>query len=61
MIIKPSSLNYKTSLRQAVEDFIKKESKIDDFNIEVEEQQSSLLFSLQDDFDDILFDSSSYP
>ena len=27
-IIKPSSLNYKISLRQAVEDFIKKESNI---------------------------------
>jgi hypothetical protein len=36
-ILKPSSLNYKISLKQAVEEFIKKESKIDDFTIVVDE------------------------
>lgn len=35
--MKPSSLNYKISLRQAVEEFVKKESKIDDYQIMVEE------------------------
>ena len=36
-IVKPSSLNYKISLRQAVEEFVKKESKIEDFVVIVEE------------------------
>jgi hypothetical protein len=35
--VKPSSLNYKISLRQAVEEFVKKESKIEDFVVIVEE------------------------
>lgn len=30
-IVKPSSLNYKICLRQAVEEFVKKESKIEDY------------------------------
>jgi hypothetical protein len=38
LIIKPSSLNYKISLRQAVDDFIKKESKIDEYALEVQEE-----------------------
>jgi hypothetical protein len=36
-IVKPSSLNYKIGLKTAVEDFLKKESKIDDYQIVVEE------------------------
>lgn len=35
--MKPSSLNFKISLRQAVEEFVKKESKIEDYQIMVEE------------------------
>lgn len=30
-IVKPSSLNYKIGLKTAVEEFLKKETKIDDF------------------------------
>ena len=36
-IVKPSSLNYKISLRSAVEEFVKKESKIDDYQIMVQD------------------------
>ena len=35
--MKPSSLNYKISLKQAVEEFLKKESKIEDFELVVQE------------------------
>lgn len=38
LIIKPSSLNYKISLRMAVEEFIKKEHKIESFDVDVEEE-----------------------
>lgn len=31
IIVKPSSLNYKIGLKTAVEEFIRKESKIEDF------------------------------
>ena len=54
IIIKPSSLNYKISLRQAVEDFIKKEAKVDNFNVEIQEEQPEL-FAGFDELDDILF------
>ena len=33
-------MNYKISLRQAVEEFIKKEAKVEDFTIIVEEKNS---------------------
>lgn len=39
-IIKPSSLNYKISLKQAVEEFIKKEAKVEDYTIIVEEENA---------------------
>ena len=39
-IIKPSSLNYKISLKLAVQEFIKKESKIDNFTVMVMEEDT---------------------
>lgn len=39
MIIKPSSLNYKVSLKQSVDDFIKKESNLKEYKIEVIEEE----------------------
>ena len=58
LIIKPSSLNYKITLKQAVEDYIKKEAKIEDFEIGVndEDQFNAIpIGCLQDEFDDCLF------
>lgn len=62
IIIKPSSLNYKISLKQAVDDFIKKESKIDDYTVVViDEIQSNEgianpnINAFVDELDDILF------
>eukprot|EP00347_Sterkiella_histriomuscorum_P020422 403337867 len=65
-IIKPSSLNYKISLKQGVEEYIKKESKIEDIEIQVEElkleddayDQDKIKQIIVEDFDDILYEMS---
>lgn len=63
-IVKPSSLNYKIGLKTAVEEFLKKENKIDDYQIVVEEvktpfqdesNEAKALFSLHEDLDDALY------
>jgi hypothetical protein len=56
-------LNYKIGLKQAVEEFVKKEYKTDDFQLMVEEINSindkpndaKQAINLQDDFDDALY------
>jgi hypothetical protein len=55
-------LNYKISLRQGVEEFVKKESKIDDYQIFVEECSASeennetrAMINLHEDMDDALY------
>jgi hypothetical protein len=55
-------LNYKISLRQGAEEFVKKESKIDDYQIFVEECSASeennetrALINLHEDMDDALY------
>lgn len=61
-ILKPSSLNYKISLRSAVEEFMKKESKIEDYQLLVEEcslsddnNETRTLMNLYEDLDDALY------
>jgi hypothetical protein len=63
--VKPSSLNYKIGLKTAVEEFLKKESKIDDYQIFVEEcavqdenTETKALFNLHEDLDDALYQMS---
>lgn len=62
--MKPSSLNYKIGLETAVKEFVKKESKIEDYEIMVEEcpfinddlpNEPSNKFNLQEDLDDCLY------
>jgi len=53
-IMKPSSLNYKVTLKDAVDAFIKKEAGgIESYTVEVEEEP---IWTEGDPFDDILFD-----
>lgn len=61
-IIKPSSLNYKISLKQAVEEYLKKEIKFDDFVVVVEEidgnpnnPDEDTKAVIWEEFDDALF------
>jgi hypothetical protein len=62
--VKPSSLNFKISLRQAVEEFVKKESKIEDYQIMVEEcsiteeYNNNNAFNFQDELEDVMFQMS---
>lgn len=64
IIIKPSSLNYKITLKQAVEEFIKKESKMDEYILEIQDEAINLNEGLRgtlllgcnlDELDDILY------
>lgn len=64
-IVKPSSLNYKIGLKAAAEEFLKKESKIEDYQIVVEEYASGddnndqkVIFNMQEDLDDALYQIS---
>lgn len=61
-IVKPSSLNYKISLKSAVEEFVKKESKIDNYQIHVEEcpiteetSEAKASVVLHEDLEDALY------
>ena len=51
--MRPSSLNYKVTLKEAVDSFLKKEAGGDDFVVVVEEEP---MWTEGDPFDDILFD-----
>jgi len=65
--VKPSSLNFKISLRQAVEEFVKKESKIEDYQIMVEECSitddtanatnavNGAVYNFNDELEDVLY------
>ncbi len=61
--MKPSSLNYKISLKHAVKEYIKKEAKSDDYSVKVEEEmytatEDQARLKIYEDFDDALFGMS---
>ena len=57
-IIKPSSLNYKVSLRLSVEEFVKKEAKIPDFTVKIVEGDNTAS-AIDKELDDALFQNSN--